>query len=120
MSNFLFSRATSSYVLPAAAAIALASSFTVMTSSPSAAAGSPSIATGYHKVCAKHVDTGSGRWRSKSKAAWAARAKWRYVVKKHDGVTWAIWRLARGKTKKCWKKWYGWKCRYQAKACRFD
>ena len=72
-------------------------------------------------VCKKHVDTGSGRWKSKSKAAWAARAKWRYIVAKHDGVQWAKWSNAKNVTKKCSKKWYGgWKCRYQATACRYS
>ncbi len=78
--------------------------------------------TGAHAatVCKKVVITSSGRWRSKENAAKAARAKWRYGVVKKFSPVWGLWRYARNKTKTCSKRWYGWKCRYQAIPCRPD
>jgi hypothetical protein len=110
MSSFRISKVMRVYVAPAMMAATIVSAFSVVTPNQALAA----IPT----VCKKNVNTGTGRFTSKDRAAKAARAKWRYVVTKKHGLRWAVWSLAKVSSKKCSKKWGIWKCRYQAKACK--
>ena len=68
-------------------------------------------------ICINHKHVGSGRGPTKSSAGIAARAKWRFVVAKHGHVNKIIWSKAKERGTKCWKKWYGYKCKARGKPC---
>lgn len=80
------------------------------------AAASPADA----RACKQHSHTASASGKWEGLTALKARGAWRYEVQQHDGVSWALWRLARFKTTKCSKAGVGgnWSCVARARPCK--
>jgi len=68
-------------------------------------------------ICLNHKHAGSGRAPTKSLAGIAARAKWRTSVIAHGHPTRIIWSKSKNRSKKCSRKYYGWKCKVWATPC---
>jgi hypothetical protein len=71
-------------------------------------------------VCKQHPHTASANGKWEGLTALKARGSWRYEVQQHDGVAWALWRLAKFKTTKCSKAGAGgsWTCVARARPCK--
>lgn len=72
-------------------------------------------------VCKQHSHTASASGSlGETYTSLKARGAWRYEVQQHEGLSWALWRLAKFKTTKCSKAGVGgkWTCVARARPCK--